>query len=65
MSICEFYAGIYLGVPLSPQSALNSQELQIMLNPTLPELVAAVIVFAVKACVYFEARGACVEYTIY
>ena len=54
MSICEFYAGIYVGVPLPTQSSLK---LQSMLNSALPELYAAVIVFAVKAQAYFEARG--------
>jgi len=65
MSICEFYAGIYLGVPLSPWPVPSSQQLQIMLDSALPELYAAVIVFTVKARVYFEARGTCVEYMIY
>ena len=44
--ICESFAGIYSGVQLSPQSAA-----------ALPELYAAVIVFAVKACAYFKDRG--------
>ena len=58
MSICEFYARIYAGVLLSTvQSAANSLHRQIMLDSALPELYAAVIVFAVKARTYFEARG--------
>lgn len=54
MSISEFYTGIYVGVPLS---TANSQQLQGMLDSALPELYAAVVVFAVKARSYFEARG--------
>src|SRR5438105_922120 len=57
MSICGFYAEIYVGVPLSSQSTANSVERQEMLDSALPELYAAVIVFAVKARAYFEARG--------
>ncbi|RPB22652.1 hypothetical protein L211DRAFT_826561 [Terfezia boudieri ATCC MYA-4762] len=57
MSICEFYAGIYIGAPLSSLSAANSLQRQCMLDSALPELYASVIVFAVKARVYFEARG--------
>ena len=48
MSICEFYVGIYIGVPMPFQNKLDS---------ALPELYAAVIVFAVKARAYFEAKG--------
>ena len=58
MSICEFYAGIYVGVPLSTvRSAANSLQRQRMLDSALPGLYAAVIVFAAKARAYFEARG--------
>ncbi|KAF8432508.1 hypothetical protein BGX38DRAFT_1263247 [Terfezia claveryi] len=62
MSMCEFYAGIYIGVPLTSGSAAsgsaaNSLQRQRMLESALPELYAAVIVFAVKARAYFEARG--------
>ena len=57
LSICEFYAGIYFGVALHLRSAANNIQLQTMLNSALPELYAAVIVFAVKARTYFEARG--------
>ena len=52
MAICEFYAGIYIGVSLPSHSTVNS-----VLNSALPELYAAVIVFAVKARTYFEDRG--------
>ena len=53
MSICEFYARIYIGVSLPPShSTVNS-----ILDSALPELYAAVIVFAVKARTYFEDRG--------
>ena len=64
MSICEFYAGIYVGAPLSSQSTENSLQRQRMLDSALPELYSAVIVFAVKARVYFEARGTYRVYTI-
>ena len=57
MAICEFYTGIYLGVSLPSRSTANSLHLQSMLDSALPELYAAVIVFAVKARTYFEARG--------
>ncbi|RPB22624.1 hypothetical protein L211DRAFT_869126 [Terfezia boudieri ATCC MYA-4762] len=57
MSICEFYAGIYVGVPLTSGSAANSLQRQLMLESALPELYAAVIVLKVKARAYFEARG--------
>ncbi|RPB18346.1 hypothetical protein L211DRAFT_797364, partial [Terfezia boudieri ATCC MYA-4762] len=59
MSICEFYTGIYVGVPLTSGSAANSLQRQRMLESALPELYAAVIVFAVKSRAYFEARGMC------
>ena len=55
LSMCEFYAEIY--VPLPSQSIANSLRRQDMLDSALPELYAAVIVFAVKARTYFEARG--------
>ena len=50
LSICEFFADIYTGVALTVK-------LQSMLDSALPELYAAVIVFAVKARTYFEAKG--------
>lgn len=66
MSICDFYAGIYygvhLGVPFSPQSTENSLQLRTRLGSALPELYAAVIVFAVKARTYFEAGSMYTEY---
>ena len=55
--VCEFYAGVYIGVSLCSQSIASSQQLQSMLDSALPELYAAVIMFAVKARAYFEARG--------
>ena len=55
--LCEYYASIYVGVPLPSQSTANSLQLQSILYSALPELYAAVIVFAVKARTYFEARG--------
>ena len=57
MSICEFYSEVYTGVSLPSQSATHSQRLQDMVDFALPELYAAVIVFAVKATSYFKARG--------
>ena len=60
ISMCEFYAEIH--TPLPSQSTANS--LQGMLDSALPELYAAVIVFAVKARTYFEARGKHREDTI-
>ena len=57
MAICDFYAGIYFGVQLHSKSNEDSQQLQIILDSALPELYAAVIVFAVKARGYFEAGG--------
>ena len=65
VTICEFYAGIYAGtqLPSGPSgSTADSQQLQCMLDSALPEFYAAVIVFAVKARSYFEARGMCMEY---
>ena len=52
MSICEFYTGIYSGVAL--QSIEDESQLQETLDCALPEIYAAVIVFAVKARYYFE-----------
>ena len=57
MSVCEFYFEIYVGAPLSSQSTVNGQKLQSMVDSALPELYAAVIVFAAKASTYFSARG--------
>ena len=53
VTMCEFYAGIYVGVQLPSGSA----ELQRILSSALPEFYAAVIVFVVKARSYFEAGG--------
>ena len=58
VSICESYAEIYMGVPLPLRSmASNNLQPQSMPDSALPEFYAAVIVFAVKARAYFEARG--------
>ena len=57
MAICELYAEMYVGVSLPSQPTGNSQQLQSIVHSALPELYAVVIVFAVKACTYFEARG--------
>ena len=56
LAISEFHAGIYAALPSRP--TVNSLQLQTTLNSALPELYAAVIVFAVKARAYFEAGGA-------
>ena len=56
LAISEFYAGIYAALPSRP--TVNSLQLQKTLNSALPELYAAVIVFAIKARTYFEAGGA-------
>ena len=56
LAISEFYAGIYAALPSQPIP--NDLQLQSTLNSALPELYAAVIVFAVKARTYFEAGGA-------
>ena len=53
VSICEFYAGIYFSVSL--QSIEDEPQFQRILDCALPEIYAAVIVFAVKARDYFEA----------
>ena len=57
MALCEFYSEIYVGVPLSSQSTVTSQQLENMVDSALPELYAAVIVFAAKGSAYFKARG--------
>ena len=57
MTICEFYTEIYTNVSLPLQSTANSLRLQVKLDSALPELYAAVIVFAVKARSYYESRG--------
>ena len=56
MAISEFYSSIYAALP--SRSTANNQQLQKTLNSALPELYAAVIVFAVKARTFFEAGGA-------
>lgn len=59
MSICEFYAGIFTGVDLPLRSTANNFQPQSVPDSALPELYAALIVFAVKARAYFEAKGMC------
>lgn len=61
VNICEFYAEMCIGVRLSTE---DSSQLEGMLDSALPELYAAVIVFAVKARSYFEARGTYAKYRI-
>ena len=55
--MCEFYAGIYAGVPLPLESTADSLQLKRMLDSALPDLYASVIVFVVKARSYFEGNG--------
>lgn len=64
MSICEFYADIYAGALLPSQSTANSQQLQSIRDSALPQLYAAVIVFAVKARTYFEAGSTYASYEL-
>jgi len=55
MAVSTFYAGIYTGVGL--HTALgDTSNLNQVLDMALPELYAAVIVFAIKARQYFDAR---------
>lgn len=53
VTLCQVYAGMYSG---ALRSTANTQ-LQEMLDSALPELYAAIIVFATKARNYFEAKG--------
>lgn len=53
-AICSFYANIYAEALLMPTEDI--QQLREILDLALPELYAAVTVFAVKARMYFEAR---------
>lgn len=53
VTICEYYAGVYVGVPLPLHSMLDS---------ALPELYASVIVFVDKARSYFEGGGTYIMY---
>ena len=55
VTMCEFYAGIYVGVQLPSPS--GSTQIQKMLSSALPEFYAVVIVFVVKARSYFEDGG--------
>ena len=61
VTMCEFYAGTYVGVQLPSGSA----ELQRMLSSALPEFYATVIVFVVKARSYFEAGSTNTYYLEY
>jgi len=55
MAVSAFYAGIYTGVGLHTAMG-DTGKLKEVLDMALPELYAAVIVFAVKARQYFDAR---------
>lgn len=55
IALAEFYASIYVGVPLHA-STPNSPALRNTLDLALPELYATVIVFSIKAREYFKAR---------
>lgn len=53
VTLCQFYADVY---NRALRSTANTQ-LQEMLDSALPEVYAAIIVFAAKARNYFEAKG--------
>ena len=55
MAVSAFYAGIYTGVGLHTAMG-DTGKLHNVLDIALPELYAAVIVFAIKARQYFDAR---------
>ncbi|KAF8432861.1 hypothetical protein BGX38DRAFT_226934 [Terfezia claveryi] len=55
MAVSAFYAGIYTGVKLNTAMG-DTGKLHEVLDISLPALYAAVIVFAVKARQYFDAR---------
>ena len=55
MAVSAFYAGIYMGVGLHTAMG-DTGKLHAALDVALPELYAAVIVFATKARQYFDAR---------
>ena len=55
MAVSVFYVGIYTGVGLHTAMG-DTGKLHAVLDIALPELYAAVIVFAVKARQYFDAR---------
>ena len=56
-----------MGVLLSPRSTENDPQLQNhnTIDSRLPELYAAVIVFAVKARTYFKANSMYIPYSVY
>ena len=55
MAVSAFYAGIYTGAGLHTAMG-DTGKLYEVLNMALPELYAAVVVFAVKARQYFDGR---------
>jgi len=55
MAVSAFYAGVYTGVG-SDTAMGDTGKLHDILDMALPELYAAVIVFAIKARQYFDSR---------
>ncbi|KAF8417386.1 hypothetical protein EV426DRAFT_376156 [Tirmania nivea] len=56
MAICDFYASIYMGTssPKITLSVTSTERLRHTLDSALPELYASILVFSVKAQVYFS-----------
>lgn len=57
LSKCEDYAKMCAGVAFPSRSTANGLQSPRTIDSALPEFYAAVIVFAVKARSYFEAKG--------
>ena len=55
MAVSAFYTGIYTGIGLHTAMG-DTGRLCEVLNKALPELYAAVIIFAIKARQYFDAK---------
>ena len=51
MAMCEFYADIYVGF-----DSVLSTKLHTTLELALPKMYAAILVFSIKACQYFDAQ---------
>ena len=59
LSKCEYYAEMCADDPFPSRSTANGLQNPRTIDSALPEFYAAVIVFAVKAHSYFEAKGTC------
>jgi len=55
MAVSAFYTGVYTGIGLHTAMG-DTGKLHNVLDMALPELYAAVIVFAIKARQYYDAR---------